>query len=380
MSLPSFAKDAPVLELFVPGRVCLFGEHSDWASGYRKYNPSIEKGQCIVSGTNQGLHARIMAHPDKLIVKSVDHNGNVFEPIFESSMNLNELRSIAQKGNIFSYVAGVTYQILVRYNVGGLIIDNYKTTLPLKKGLSSSAAVCVLVARAFSKIYNLNLTIEGEMDLAYLGERTTPSQCGPMDQCVAFGQKPTVMSCDGDFVDWTELECGAPLYLIIVDLCASKNTQVILKELNDCFDDNRIFNNKIDPNIANGVRNLFGKINLDITNEAIKYIKNGEAKLVGELMTEAQRYFDKYAKPACPSQLTSPVLHKVLNYTKLKPYIYGGKGVGSQGDGSCQLLCKSPQDQVCCGGHLLFFLLFCYFLFVVETGQEKKPNNECQKS
>ena len=29
--------------------------------------------------------------------------------------------------------------------VGGLRLDNYRTTLPLKKGLSSSAAICVLV-------------------------------------------------------------------------------------------------------------------------------------------------------------------------------------------------------------------------------------------
>ncbi|MBU1950761.1 MAG: galactokinase family protein, partial [Candidatus Eisenbacteria bacterium] len=26
-------------QLFVPGRVCLFGEHSDWAGAYRVQNP-----------------------------------------------------------------------------------------------------------------------------------------------------------------------------------------------------------------------------------------------------------------------------------------------------------------------------------------------------
>ncbi len=34
-------------------------------------------------------------------------------------------------------------------------IDNYLTDLPLEKGLSSSAAVCVLVARAFNALYDL---------------------------------------------------------------------------------------------------------------------------------------------------------------------------------------------------------------------------------
>ena len=35
----------------------------------------------------------------------------------------------------------------------GLVLNNYKTTLPIKKGLSSSAAVCVLTARAFNRLY-----------------------------------------------------------------------------------------------------------------------------------------------------------------------------------------------------------------------------------
>ena len=52
----------------------------------------------------------------------------------------------------------------------------HRTTLPLKKGLSSSAALCVLVARAFNRAYGLGLTTRGEMQYAYEGERMTPSQ------------------------------------------------------------------------------------------------------------------------------------------------------------------------------------------------------------
>jgi hypothetical protein len=35
--------------------------------------------------------------------------------------------------------------------------------------------------------------------------------------------------------------------------------------------------------------------------------------------------FDKYAQPACPSQLTMPLLHKVLTMPALQPYVWGGK-------------------------------------------------------
>ena len=31
------------MKLFVPGRICLFGEHSDWAGGHRRTNAELEK-------------------------------------------------------------------------------------------------------------------------------------------------------------------------------------------------------------------------------------------------------------------------------------------------------------------------------------------------
>jgi len=62
-------------------------------------------------------------------------------------------------------------------------------------------------------------------------------------------------------------------------------------------------------------------------------------------MVEAQEFFDRYAIPACPEELTAPVLHRVLSYEPLKPHIWGGKGVGSQGDGTAQFIARSEADQ-----------------------------------
>lgn len=36
------------IELFVPGRICLLGEHSDWAGGFRAANSELEEGYCLV--------------------------------------------------------------------------------------------------------------------------------------------------------------------------------------------------------------------------------------------------------------------------------------------------------------------------------------------
>ena len=61
------------------------------------------------------------------------------------------LLEAAAKGEFFSYACGVAYEMTQKYRVRGIVIDNYKTDLPIKKGLSSSAALCVLVARAFNR-------------------------------------------------------------------------------------------------------------------------------------------------------------------------------------------------------------------------------------
>ena len=91
---------------------------------------------------------------------------------------------------------------------------------------------------------------------------------------------------------------------------------------------------------------MLGPINHDIMKRALAALQQGNPKVVGELMTLAQDQFDTYAMPASPTHLTSPVLHKVLQHPALQPHVYGGKGVGSQGDGSAQFIAKSQKDQL----------------------------------
>ena len=184
------------VNVFVPGRVCLFGEHSDWAGAFRRFNRGIERGYTLVVGTNQGLFARVTRHPTHLVAASTGSAEGLRVP-----MQPKALLAEAQKGGFWSYTCGVAYKILTDYRVSGMVLHNYDTTLPLKKGLSSSAAVCVLTARAFNRLYNLKMTTRGEMEYAYQGEILTPSQCGRMDQACAFGDRPVLLTYDGEFVD-----------------------------------------------------------------------------------------------------------------------------------------------------------------------------------
>ncbi len=325
------------MKLFVPGRICLFGEHSDWAGSYRRINGALEKGYTIITGTNQGLHAEVKSHPSKLIFRSTLSDGTPFGP-FEVPMDRDALLEEAQKGGFFSYAAGVAYQVLTHYRVRGMEINNTLTDLPIKKGLSSSAAACVLVARAFNRLYDLKMTVRGEMEFAYLGEITTPSRCGRMDQGCAYGNRPILMTFDGDRIDVDELAIPNDLHFIIVDLHAGKDTREILNRLNHCYP-------FAESEIQRGVQEYLGPISAGITQRAAKSLQEGDARAVGALMREAQANFDKHCIPACPSQLTSPVLHKVLTYPALQPHILGGKGVGSQGDGTAQFIVRDAEAQ-----------------------------------
>jgi UTP-glucose-1-phosphate uridylyltransferase/mevalonate kinase len=325
------------VELFVPGRICLFGEHSDWAGGYRRINADIEKGYTLITGTDQGIYAQVEPHPTSLVLTSTTPEGEKLGP-HEIPMEPNALLEEAQRGGFWSYIAGVAYQVTTNYHVRGLTINNYKTDLPVKKGLSSSAAICVLAARAFNRIYDLKLTVRGEMELAYMGEITTPSRCGRMDQGCAFGNRPVLMVFDGDRLETIELQVEDELHFVIVDLGAQKDTMEILNRLNRCYP-------FAENDIEHGVQELLGPINKRVTQQAADVLRVSDGENLGRLMVEAQVFFDRYATPACPEELTAPVLHKVLNHEPLKAHIWGGKGVGSQGDGTAQFITRSKADQ-----------------------------------
>jgi UTP-glucose-1-phosphate uridylyltransferase/mevalonate kinase len=325
------------MKLFVPGRICLFGEHSDWAGGYRRINADIDQGYTLITGTDQGIYAEVESHPTSLVLTSTTQDGEKHGP-YEIPMQAKTLLEEAQKGGYWSYIAGVAYQVMTNYHVRGLVFNNYKTDLPTKKGLSSSAAICVLTARAFNRVYDLKMTVRGEMELAYQGEITTPSRCGRMDQGCAFGNRPVLMTFDGDRLDANELQVNQPLYFVIVDLQAKKDTMEILNRLNRCYP-------FAENDIERGVQELLGPINHRVVQQAIEALKSSDAQRLGSLMCEAQVFFDRYAAPACPEELTSPVLHHILEYEALKSHVWGGKGVGSQGDGTAQFIARSAWDQ-----------------------------------
>lgn len=324
--------------LFVPGRLCLFGEHTDWAGHYRTMNAAIPTGAAIVTGIEQGIYAEVEKSSIFEVHSIADQISGEWQD-FSCRMDEQELKRIAKSGSFFCYCAGVASYMLEWYKVGGVRITITNMTLPMKSGLSSSAAICVLVARAFNLIYKLHLNTMGEMNIAYLGELRTSSRCGRLDQACAFGVKPSMMTFDGDEVEVQTLNVKKPLHWVFADLCGEKNTIRILAELNKGY-----------PFPSNEMERreheALGERNQEIVSRAVKYMAEGKVEQLGLLMTEAEELFDAQIAPMCPDELKSPKLKAILADEYVKTLTYGGKGVGSHGDGSVQFLAKNSETQL----------------------------------
>jgi galactokinase len=321
------------VELFVPGRVCLLGEHADWAGQY-----GLHTGYCLVVGTDQGIHARAR-RGEELTLET-----HLPTPDGRPSGRLRRLRcpwnqqaltaAATDSSEFFRHCAGVACEVLKRYGVGGMDLTIHRMDLPLKKGVSSSAAVCIAVAKAFDAAYGLNLFPHELMDLAYVGERMTGSQCGRMDQACIFGKTPVLLSFRGpDDVRIEPLFPERQIEMFIVDLAGQKNTVKILSDLQAAY-----------PNSPD-LQAALGPDNEGFVRRACRALAAGDAEGLGEVMTQAQRNFDAKIAPHCPDELASPLLHQVLASESIAAHVYGGKGVGSQGDGTAQLVARSIADR-----------------------------------
>ena len=341
------------INLFVPGRLCIFGEHSDWAASY-----NLNNGYAIATTIEEGIYATCTP-ANKFIF--INENKEL-----TCDMSINKLTEAMNDNEYYTYVFSSAIEVLKKYKVSGIKISITKQTLPIKKGLSSSAAICILTIRAFNQMYDLGMSLKEEMDLAYTSERNAKSKCGRLDQIVALGNETILMEFSANDFKYDKLKIGKDIHIVFADLNGNKNTKKILNDLNNAYQNN---NNPL----SKGIINYLGKINKKINYEVKEALEKGNIKKIGQLMTESQRMFDKYMLPACKEELCAPKLHEVLSSIKVKEYTYGGKGVGSQGDGSVQFIAKDKSSQEKLKKYLLKkFNMKSYSLTIKENVTIKK--------
>ena len=365
-----------MMEIFVPGRLCLLGEHTDWASGYRRHesNSCLSYGLCLVCATNEGLYARVtsLSTPtSQIIYKRLSPTGDsVMDEMSWSWKDTDSLQTSATSGSFLAYVAGSILSFISYLQrehpdidltkLPGVEIINYKTTLPMKRGLSSSAAVCTMIVRSLALHLSIDLSLDEIMAISYEGERNTPSQCGMMDFCVAMGpNRVGLMIMNDSSCELKVISIAQPLYFVVANLNAGKDTVQILRDLNSAFPF---------PSTQQAcLLHEYVSCSQTLCWRATRAISVGNIAILASAMNDAQIAFDKSAMYICPEQLTSPKLHSVISFLLAQDSMELGalavKGVGSQGDGSVQVLCKDNasqqailsvlQDKFSCDGFVL---------------------------
>jgi hypothetical protein len=286
-----------------------------------------------------------------------------------------------------------------------------KAALSLAASTTRGSSSAVVVAAAKSALSCVRTC----MELAWWGERLTGSLCGQMDQCVActehgfqlmtFSNQQSDL-CAGLLHDVRSGSCNArasrveltPIappvgfYFVVADLRAGKDTRCILQCLTDAVvaEDSRHCDyhatqtkiasppsSSVLSEILDGLEMLLGdddtatplitslrEVNVDhspsiflrrenhlLVQLACVCILRGSVLGLGAVMQYFQALFDVSLQHLCP-ELKSPKLHRILADEEVRRLSVGGKGVGSQGDGSIQFLCATQEDQ-----HALYELL-----------------------
>lgn len=316
--------------LFVPGRICLVGELSDWTTEYKSENRDIVAGEAIVTGIDLGIYATARKYSSLKFDMDDNH--------FECEMDESLLEKEAISKSFYSYICGCSLHMLRKYGVSGIYIDIKYNTLPIKKGLSSSAAVCVLMVKAFNEVYNLSLSDNEIMSDAYFGEHLALSACGRLDQLIVKGNKQLFKAIFHEScVSLEPIHVEKELNLVIADLMATKDTRKILSSLRGCYP---FAKNKNEER----VHEMMEEKNQILVSRMKKAIALGDLKEVGHIFTDSQKLIDEAGIPIC-DEYKAPVLHKTMEDEFIKKNSYGSRGVGSGGDGTIQILAKDRKTQ-----------------------------------
>jgi galactokinase len=151
-----------------------------------------------------------------------------------------------------------------------------------------------------------------------------------MDQACIYGKTPVLLTFQkSSDIRVEPVFPGGEIHMFFVDLAGKKNTVKILADLQKSYLS------------AKPLQQALGEEGEKIIRAAYRALGAGDAKELGKHMREAQRVFDLHVAPSSPEQLASPLLHSLLSDSELSEHTYGGKGVGSQGDGTAQFVARS---------------------------------------
>ncbi|MCG3758434.1 galactokinase [Vibrio cincinnatiensis] len=280
---------APSHIIQAPGRVNLIGEHTDYNDGF--VLPCAINYQTVVAAAKR---------EDSLVrVVSVDY-GNAFD-----EFDITREIKFQENKMWVNYIRGVVKSLLERgYSFTGADIS-VSGNVPQGAGLSSSAALEVVIGQTFKELFNLDIS---QADIALNGQQAENEfvgcNCGIMDQMIsAEGRENHAMLLDCRSLATQAVPMPEEMAVVIIN--SNKKRGLVDSEYNtrrqQCEEAARIFGVKalrdvtieqfnekvseLDDMVAKRARHVITEN--DRTVEAAQALKTHDMKRMGELMAES---------------------------------------------------------------------------------------------
>lgn len=280
---------APTHIVQAPGRVNLIGEHTDYNDGF--VLPCAINYQTVVAAAKRD---------DNIVrVVSVDYGNETDEFDITQEITFQENKMWA------NYIRGVVKCLIGRgFEFKGADIS-VSGNVPQGAGLSSSAALEVVIGQTFKELYNLNIS---QAEIALNGQQAENEfvgcNCGIMDQMVsAEGNENHAMLLDCRSLETTAVSMPENMSVVIIN--SNKKRGLVDSEYNtrreQCEEAARIFGVKalrdvsieefnakaheLDEMVAKRARHVITEN--DRTEEAAKVLASGDMKRMAVLMAES---------------------------------------------------------------------------------------------
>ncbi len=191
-----FGKE-PSVTAWAPGRVNLIGEHTDYNDGY-----------VLPIAIDKGIWAAASATEDRTVTLC---SGNIKG---ETAFRIDTIRPAGDWGD---YPKGIVAKLKEeRFPVEGFNVF-FLSDLPIGAGMSSSAAMEVLMCRLLEKLFGFSVPPEKAPLLCQEAEHEfAGTRCGIMDQFVsAMGLAEHALFLDCRTLEYRHIPCSLGEYIVV---------------------------------------------------------------------------------------------------------------------------------------------------------------------
>lgn len=321
-----------------PGRVNLIGEHTDYNDGF--VLPCAINYQAVVAASKR---------TDKIVrVISVDYDNQ------EDQFDLSQPITFQPDCMWANYIRGVVKCLLARgYEFQGADIV-VSGNVPQGAGLSSSAALEVVIGQTFKTLYSLDIS---QAEIALNGQQAENEfvgcNCGIMDQLIsAEGKADHALLIDCRSLETTAVSMPTNMSIVIIN--SNKKRGLVDSEYNtrreQCEEAAAFFGakalrdvsldefeaqlNQLDSTVAKRARHVITENARTL--EAAQALTEGNMARLGELMAES------HASMRDDFEITVPEVDKLVDIVQQQIGSQGGVRMTGGGFGGCIVALVPP--------------------------------------